>query len=393
MKQKQKFSYRQLVTQTADPTVPAVRAACGRLSGWVGIACNLLLCACKLLAGTLSGSVAVSADAFNNLSDASASVVSLIGFKLSSRPADRGHPYGHGRYEYLAGLTVAVLVAAIGVELFLSSFRKILAPTEVEFSLLTGLILAGSILVKLGMMLFNRRMGRFIHSPALLATAADSRNDAISTAAVLLSSLIAQFAGWDLDGYIGLAVAAFILVSSVGLIKKALDPMLGSAPDPEFVESVHQRILSHPGVLGAHDLLVHDYGPGRQFASVHIELPANSRLRDSHEIADALEREFAAEGLHLIVHMDPIEESPAGNDLYTWLTEEVRKVDPALTIHDLRVIKGRAHTDLIFDCAAPAGLSMTDGEIKEGIAARVAAAHPDFRCGITVDRGFAPVNR
>lgn len=283
---------RLFVKNSRDTTDPAVRTAYGNLASWVGIFCNLLLCAGKFLAGTLSGSISIAADAVNNLSDASSSVVSLIGFKLGARPADDEHPYGHARFEYLAGLAVAVMVLVIGVELLKSSVDKILHPAAVTFSWVAMAVLAASIAVKLWMSLFNRTLGKRINSGSLIATAADSRNDVLTTSAVLVASLISHFANVELDGWMGAAVALFILYSGVGLIKDTIDPLLGLAPDPELVQHIHDKIMSYPGVLGTHDLMVHDYGPGRQFASVHVELAAEDDVMASHELIDDIERDF-----------------------------------------------------------------------------------------------------
>ena len=286
---------------------PAVRAAYGNLASWVGILCNLALCAGKFMVGTLSGSISVAADAVNNLSDASSSVVSLLGFRLGSRPADEEHPYGHARFEYLSGLAVAVMVLVIGLELGKTSLGKILAPTPVTFSWVTVGVLAASILVKLWMALFNRKVGGRIHSGALIATAADSRNDVLTTGAVLTAALISHFARVELDGWMGLAVALFILYSGVGLVKSTIDPLLGLAPDPELVKYIHERVMSYPNVLGTHDLMVHDYGPGRQFASVHVEMAAEGDVMASHDVIDNIERDFLEnDGLHVVIHFAPL---------------------------------------------------------------------------------------
>ena len=382
------------IRQPEETQDPAVRTAYGKLSSWVGIVCNLLLFLGKLLSGLFSGSVAIMADAVNNLSDASSSIVSLLGFKLASRPADEGHPYGHGRYEYLSGLTVAVLITAIGVELLRSSFQKVLHPEPVEFSWVFMAILAASILLKLWMAAFNRAMGRTIRSETQIATAADSRNDVITTSAVLAASLISHFTSLQLDGWIGLAVAVFILYSGFGLIRDTLDPLLGKAPDRQLVDEIERKILSYPGVLGTHDLMIHDYGPGRQFASVHVEMAAEQNVLESHDVIDNIERTLQKElGLHMIIHFDPIVTSDGTTpDLHAWLAEEVKKVHPSLTIHDLRVIPGPTHTNLIFDCVVPHDVNMTEREVKSAISALVKQTYPSDYCVITVDRSYAPVS-
>ena len=372
---------------------PAVRADFGRLSGLTGILCNLLLFCGKLAVGTLSGSVSVTADAINNLSDASSSVISLIGFKMAEKPADADHPYGHARYEYLSGLMVSVLVLLIGVELLKGSIEKILHPAPVEFSFPVAAVLAASILIKLWMALFNRNLGKRIDSQTLSATAADSRNDAISTTAVLVAALISHFTKWELDGYMGAAVAVFILYSGFGLIRETLDPILGKPPKPEFVEQIREKIMRYPGVLGTHDLIVHDYGPGCQFASVHVEVAAEADVIASHDVIDNIERDIRNElGLHLVIHMDPIVTAdPEINDLRTWLSDAVKSIDPALSIHDLRVVRGPTHTNLIFDCVAPQNLSISKTELCKRIMALARERDPSFFCVITIDDSFAPI--
>ena len=386
---------RLFVKNSRDTADPAVRTAYGNLASWVGIFCNLLLCAGKFLAGTLSGSISIAADAVNNLSDASSSVVSLIGFKLGARPADDEHPYGHARFEYLAGLAVAVMVLVIGLELLKSSVEKILNPAPVTFSWVAMAVLAASIAVKLWMALFNRALGKRINSGSLIATAADSRNDVLSTSAVLIASLISHFAQVELDGWMGAAVALFILYSGVGLVRDTIDPLLGLAPDPELVQHIHDKIMSYPGVLGTHDLMVHDYGPGRQFASVHVELAAEDDVMASHELIDDIERDFLKnDRLPVVIHFDPIVTSDAQmGDMRRWLAEAVKTIDPSLTIHDLRMVPGVSHTNLIFDCVTPPGFTISSGRLKEAIGRLVSEKDPGYRCVITVESNFAAVPR
>ena len=386
---------RLFVKNSRDTTDPAVRTAYGNLASWVGIFCNLLLCAGKFLAGTLSGSISIAADAVNNLSDASSSVVSLIGFKLGVRPADDEHPYGHARFEYLAGLAVAVMVLVIGVELLKSSVDKILHPAAVTFSWVAMAVLAASIAVKLWMSLFNRTLGKRINSGSLIATAADSRNDVLTTSAVLVASLISHFANVELDGWMGAAVALFILYSGVGLIKDTIDPLLGLAPDPELVQYIHDKIMSYPGVLGTHDLMVHDYGPGRQFASVHVELAAEDDVMASHELIDDIERDFLKnDRLPVVIHFDPIVTSDAQvGDMRRWLAGAVKTIDPSLSIHDLRMVPGVNHTNVIFDCVTPPDFAMGSARLKDAIARLVREKDPSYRCVITVETSFAAVPR
>lgn len=372
---------------------PLVRAGYGKFAGAVGIALNVLLSLAKLLAAALTGSVAVAADAANNLSDASSSVVSLVGFRMSGKPADAEHPYGHARSEYLSGLIVSVLIIVVGVELFRESLGKLFSPTHVQFSWVTVAVLAGSILVKLWMAAFNRATGRLIGSETLIATAQDSRNDVIATLAVLVSGLVAHFADIHLDGAMGLAVAAFIVYSGIGLVKHTLDPLLGQAPDPQLVRLIEQRILAYPGVLNTHDLLIHDYGPGRRFGSVHVEMAAENDALDSHDVIDRIERDFLVEdNLHLVVHLDPIVTADeVVGDLRQWLSARVRGIHPELTIHDLRIVPGPTHTNVIFDCVVPHDIGIGPGELKTMIGDLVAREHPDYRCVITLDDSYAAV--
>lgn len=371
---------------------PSVRTAYGKLSGKVGILCNLILCAGKFIAGMLTGSVSIAADAANNLSDASSSVISLIGFKLSEKSADREHPYGHGRYEYLAGFVVAALIVAIGFGLLRDGIEKIINPTEVEFGILPAAVLGASILVKFWMMLFNRKLERKIHSETLKATFADSRNDVITTSAVLAAFLISHCFGIKLDGIMAAAVAVFILYSGIGLIKEAMDPLLGKAPDEEQAERIREKILSYKGVLGTHDLMIHDYGPGRQFASVHVEVPDSMPLVKCHEIIDKIERDFLREGLNMLVHPDPIASSGSlEGKINAELCEITKKIDERITIHDLRTVHCSDETKVIFDCVLPQDSGLSEQEIREEISRFIAVKFPKCRCIISFDSGFASI--
>lgn len=371
----------------------AKRAAAGQRAGAVGIFCNLLLFAAKLAVALVSGSLAIAADAVNNLSDASGSIISLLGFKLAARPADTQHPYGHGRYEYLAGLSVSVLILVIGVELLKSSVQKVLAPTPVAFSGALVAVLVLSIGVKAWMMAYYHRQGLVLGSQTLLAAAADSRNDVLTTTCVLAAAVISHGCGLELDGWIGLAVAGFILVSGFGLVKDTLDPLLGRAPDAAEVEEIRQRILSYPGVIGTHDLMLHDYGPGRQFASVHVEISAADDPLKSHSVVDAIEREFLREyGLSMVVHMDPVADvDSALGKLNEWLLAQLHTIHPALSLHDLCVLAGEEGRGpaLEFDCAAPHTVEISDAELKRRIAGLVHRKYPGYSCRVTIDRDFA----
>lgn len=379
--------------QDNSQTNSDARSAQGKRASTIGIGCNLFLFTVKLVAGLLSGSLSVAADAFNNLSDASSSLISLLGFKLGEKPADPEHPYGHGRYEYLAGLCVSVLILAVGIELLRSSFDRILHPQTVDFTWLTGGILVLSIAVKAGMAIFYRRVGSRIQSETLFAAAADSRNDVLTTGCVLAAAVVSRLIHLELDGFVGLGVAIFILYSGFDLVRGTLDPLLGRAPQPEEVEAIRKKILSYPGVIGTHDLLIHDYGPGRQFASVHVEMAAADDPLQSHAVVDSIERDFLREkGLNLVVHMDPVADvDTAAGRFRQWVSAQARAVDPSLTVHDLCVIPGEDGSGAVFsfDCAAPADLPLTDDQIRTRLAQKVAVRYPRCRCDITVDRGYA----
>jgi len=366
------------------------RGAYGRAASMVGVCANVLLFALKLIVGTVSGSVAITADALNNLSDASSSIVSLIGFRLAGKPADEDHPYGHGRYEYLSGLTIAVMIMVIGVELMKGSVERILRPTPVSLSAASALVLAGSIAVKLWLAGFNRRIGRKISSGTLIAAADDSRNDVIATSAVLLSTIICHATGLALDGFMGVAVAVFILVSGFGLIRDTVDPMLGSAPAREQVEAIREKLMSYPGVLGTHDLLVHDYGPGRQFASVHLEMDAKDDPMDSHDLIDNIERDFLREmGLHLVIHYDPVAtDDPRVAVMRALISEAAREIHEQMTIHDLRIVPGNSHVNVVFDCVVPYDCPLPRREIRESITRRVQRDYPNYYCVITLENSF-----
>ena len=352
---------------------PAVRLAYGRLCGLVGIGLNLLLSGGKLFAGTVSGSVAVTADAFNNLSDAGSSVVTLLGFQLAGKKPDPQHPFGHGRIEYISGLVVSGLILLMGVELGKSSVEKILHPEAVDFSLLAVGILVASIAVKLYMYLYNRRIGRRISSAAMEATATDSLSDAIATTAVLAAMLVGRFTALMIDGWVGLVVAYFILFSGYQAAKETLGPLLGQPPEQELVERIRQMVLSHPPICGIHDLVVHDYGPGRMMVSLHAEVPAHGDILELHDVIDTAEMELKRT-LHCnaVIHMDPIITDDAQIvQLRRRVAELVRQVDSGMTIHDFRVVPGPSHTNLIFDAVLPFGEHITEAEAARQIRERV----------------------
>lgn len=378
-----------LVPGLPDPDAHQ-RVRAGQRTSLVGICCNVALAAAKAAIGMAAGSVSIVADAANNLSDASSNVVSLVGFKLASRPADEGHPYGHGRYEYLAGLVVAVLVAAVGLELVRDSVARIAHPAPTAFSLAVVVVLLLSMAVKVWMAWLNRKVGSLIASEALVATASDSRNDVIATGAVLASAVLSAQTGLSLDGWAGLAVGIFILASSVGLVRDTLNPLLGTAPSPQTIAHVREKILSYPGVLGTHDLMIHDYGPGRQFATADVEMAAEADPLATHDIIDRIERYFREhENLDMVLHYDPIvTRDPDAQDLHTQLAREVRAVDPCLTVHDVRRTTDASGETIFFDCAVPADLALSDAELTDRLVAAVSAAHPGAAVCVTLDHGF-----
>ncbi len=372
---------------------PAVRAAYGRMCGLVGIVCNLFLVAGKFLAGILSGSISITADAVNNLSDAASSIITLAGFRLAAKPADTHHPFGHARFEYISGLAVAVLVMVIGIELGKSSLDKILNPSPVSFTWLSFLVLGVSILLKIWMAFFNRKMGRKIGSGTLEATYADSRNDVLTTGAVLIAALIARFTGLNLDGWMGLAVAVFILISGFSLVRDTLNPLLGTAPDPELVHAIRQKIESYPGVLGTHDLIVHDYGPGRRFASAHVEMSAEADVLKSHEVIDDIEWDFLKnENLHLIIHFDPVQTSgPAISPARAKALAAIQSIDPRLTLHDFRMVAGHSHDNYIFDVVLPEDFSLPEAELRHRIDEALQTGPRRIHTHVTVDRSYSPI--
>lgn len=391
------FLIRLFIRRREDVQDACVRLSYGNLAGITGIVCNVLLCAIKFFTGLFTGSISITADAVNNLSDASSGVITLLGFKLAGKPADPEHPYGHARMEYLAGLVVSFVILLIGVQLAGESVQKILHPAAATFGIVPAVMLVFSILVKLWMAGFYRNIGKKIDSTTLLAASADSRNDVISTGAVLLALLISAWTDLDLDGWMGMAVALFILYSGIGLIKDTLDPLLGRAPSEELTRRVEEKILSYEGILGTHDLMVHDYGPGQCFASVHVEMSAEMNVMRSHDIIDTIERDFHEQDhIHLVIHYDPIEIGiEAVGTMRQWVTERVHAVSPLLSIHDFRMVKGALHTNLIFDVAAPSSYESTDAEIKQQIQRSVQenANGETYYCVITVDRSYAPYHQ
>lgn len=369
---------------------PAVRQRYGTLSGGVGIVLNLLLSSAKFLAGWLTGSIAITADAFNNLSDAASCVITLVGFRMAGRRPDGGHPFGHGRVEYLTGLMVALAILLVGVELGKSSLEKILQPQAVTFSWLSAAILLLSILVKVWMSVFNRRLAQRIQSAAMSAAAVDSLSDAIATSAVLLGTLVGHFFSLSIDGWVGILVAAFILKAGWGAVKDTVNPLLGQSPDPALVRGIQETVLSFVPIQGVHDLQVHDYGPGRCICSLHAEVPMDGDIMELHDVIDAAERELKAKyHLEASIHMDPI---ATGNEEVLrhriLAAELVKKIDPGMTIHDFRMTDGPQHRNLIFDVVAPYHVKLTDDEIRARVERMVREVGSNYFAVVQIDRVY-----
>ena len=368
----------------------AVRRAWGALCGFVGIGLNILLFAGKLAAGTLSGSIAITADAFNNLSDAGSSVVTLLGFRLAGKKPDAGHPFGHGRLEYVSGLIVAGLILLMGAELAKSSVDKILHPEAVTFSWLAAGILLASIGVKLYMYLYNRAVGKKIKSAAMSATAADSLSDTAATSAVLLAMVIGKLTNVQLDGWVGLVVALFILWSAVQAARDTISPLLGQAPDPLLVKEIESLVMGHDTVVGIHDLVVHDYGPGRCIISLHAEVPADRQVLELHDVIDSIEEELGQK-LHCeaVIHMDPVVVGdPTVAALHQQVAALVKTIDPRISIHDFRMVPGQTHTNLIFDAVIPFDERLTRLQVAERIRQMVSEMEGNFRAVVKVENSY-----
>ncbi|WP_418484282.1 cation diffusion facilitator family transporter [Dysosmobacter sp.] len=375
----------------SDGKSPAqLRTAYGILCGAVGIGLNLLLFLGKFFAGTLSGSVAITADAFNNLSDAGSSVVTLLGFRIAAKAPDPGHPFGHGRAEYLSGLAVSMLILLMGVELAKESLNKILHPALVEFSWLVIGILAASICVKLYMAMYNRSLGKKLSAPALLAAAADSLGDCMSTSAVLVATLIGHYFQLPVDGWVGVLVALLIFKGGIDAAKDTIDPLLGKPPTPEFVKEIEDLVMAHKEISGIHDLVVHDYGPGRVMISLHAEVPANEDVLALHDEIDNVEKELREKlGCDAVLHMDPVVTDDG-------VTEETRRrvqtlihcIDDAIDIHDFRMVAGPTHTNLIFDAVVPFGFRLTDQEVEQKIRSAVRALDGNYYAVVNVERSY-----
>ena len=365
----------------------AVRASVGKLAGATGIVCNIILFLMKLLAGLLAGSVAIIADAVNNLSDASSSVVTLLGFRLAQMPADEDHPYGHARYEYLSGLMVAVLILVIGVELVKSSVGKIIHPEAIDFSLITVGILVASVLVKLWMSLFFGTLGKRINSLTLQATSVDSRNDVVSTIAVLAGCLVGYIFHVNIDGYVGLLVALFILYSGVNIVRETISPLLGEQADEELVKKIKTLVYSHEAVLNVHDLLIHDYGPGRCFASIHAEVSARLDPMEVHDILDEIECAVLDKlNVHLVIHYDPVlPDDDEWAEMSGLMGEILSEVAPEVSMHCFRMVGGAKQKNLVFDLMVPYDSKKTNTELKREIDQKLLARNKHYGTIIRFD--------
>lgn len=367
---------------------PAVRDKCGRVAGAVGIVTNFLLFLMKIIVGTVFHSVSVTADAVNNLTDSGSSVVTLIGFKMASKPADEKHPFGHARIEYLSGVIVSFIVIFLGLQLGMSSIEKILTPEENALTPVALVVLVISILAKLWQCLFYRKVGRMIKSESVEATSKDSRNDVIATSVVLLGAVITMLTGVNLDGYMGAAVALFIVFSGVQLTISTADPLLGQAPEGELVQTITEKMLSYPGIIGMHDLAVHNYGVGRCFASAHCEVDAKNDILVSHDLIDNIERDFSRDlGIHMVIHLDPVIVGDARTDaLHCKVQSLVTALYPTVTIHDFRVIWGVTHSNIVFDAAVPFAVKDSDAVITQKLEAEIQKLDPDYRTVVIIDR-------
>ena len=367
---------------------PAGRDKCGRVAGAVGIVTNFLLFLMKIIVGTVFHSVSVTADAVNNLTDSGSSVVTLIGFKMASKPADEKHPFGHARIEYLSGVIVSFIVIFLGLQLGMSSIEKILTPEENALTPVALVVLVISILAKLWQCLFYRKVGRMIKSESVEATSKDSRNDVIATSVVLLGAVITMLTGVNLDGYMGAAVALFIVFSGVQLTISTADPLLGQAPEGELVQTITEKMLSYPGIIGMHDLAVHNYGVGRCFASAHCEVDAKNDILVSHDLIDNIERDFSRDlGIHMVIHLDPVIVGDARTDaLHCKVQSLVTALYPTVTIHDFRVIWGVTHSNIVFDAAVPFAVKDSDAVITQKLEAEIQKLDPDYRTVVTIDR-------
>lgn len=381
---------RLFIKNSEDVKNEKVREKYGVLCGGYGIFLNVCLFLGKYVAGLLTASIAMTADAFNNLSDAGSSLISVIGFKLAGQKPDPEHPFGHGRIEYLSGLAVSSIIVVMGYQLIKDSIEKIMHPEELSFNVIAVIILGASLLVKLYMAFYSKKIGTKIDSKVLLATSTDSLSDMISTTVVLVATLIHFFFDIHLDGFCGLAVGVLIVIAGFKSAKETISPLLGEPPTHEFIKSVEEIVMAHPEIVGIHDLIVHNYGPGRTMLSLHAEVPNNGDINELHDVIDNAESELMHKlNCHAVIHMDPVAVGdPLTEKLKTVATEAVKVIDESMSIHDFRIVPGPTHTNLIFDTVVPYKISITDDEIKKRIQQYVWSKNTSYFCVITVDRDF-----
>ena len=372
-----------------NPTDLSVRKTCGTIASIAGIVINLLLFAGKFITGTLAGSISITADAVNNLSDAASSVISFVSFRISAKPADRDHPFGHERFEYVASLIVSFIILIIGFELFTDSLDKTIHPAETEFSLLAVCVLVVSICFKLILYFFYRSVGRAVDSSVMMASSADSLSDVVSTGAVLIALFVSHLTGINLDGYIGAAVAIFIFISGLKILNENKNHIIGTAPDPKLVEKIKSEARSHPEILGIHDVMIHNYGTSRCFATFHAEVDGRDDIFKSHDVIDLIERDvFEKYGVQCVIHLDPIEtDNELVNELREDIYESVKGIDERLSVHDFRFVPGVTHTNLIFDVFVPFEVTTGDEELRRLINAKVKSISTGYHTVITFDRG------
>ena len=377
------------VKNPEDTTSAQSRNSYGKLSGFTGIVCNLVLFVIKLVAGIITGSISIISDAFNNLADMASSVVTLLGFKLASKPADKEHPFGHGRMEYMSGFIVSAIIILVGFQLVKSSVEGIINPTPIKFSVISVVIIVASILTKVWMYFFNRYIGKRIASKAVIATAQDSLNDTIATTSVLISTFVSVFTPVNIDPYIGIIVSAFIIVGGFKFANEMLSQLLGEPPSEEFVADLKQRIMQSDMFCGMHDLIVHDYGPGRCFVSVHIEVPSDADMLKCHEEIDECEKRVGQElNIILVIHMDPIDRGEEAMSLRDKISTVVSQIDPALSIHDFRIVKGERCINLIFDVVVPYSVDTELSVIEKAIQDGAKSLDNRFNCVLQFDRNY-----
>ena len=368
-----------------------IREEIGKLGSLIGIGINVVLCTSKIIIGTLFHSISISADGINNLSDAGNSLISFISFRLSARPADKDHPFGHARYEYIASMIVGISILLLGFELIRNSIDKILNPTQVQFSYIAVGILVLSILVKGWMYLFNKKMGTAINSSVMKATAVDSLSDSIATSAVLVSLILSTLFDIQLDGYMGVVVACFIMYSGFNILKDTLNKLLGEAPDHEFVKYIENKVKNYEGIFGIHDLMIHSYGPNRWYATLHAEVDSSVDLLKSHDLIDNIERDIlSADNIHLVIHLDPVVlDNPKISELYDFMKETLKKIEPTLEMHDFRVVLGETHSNLIFDLMIPYTCPLKQEEIQLKINHDIKMKDETLFTVITFERPFS----